>query len=147
MFVWLVTETVCPNILIKYFLYKVKRNIKRFPDDFMFQLTKEEFDILRFHFGTSNRGGRRYCPYVFTKQGVAMLSSVLRSKKAVEVNIAIMRIFVKIRKFVSTYEGLARKIAEIEKKYDKKIIKIFKILDYLMEEDDDKDKREIGFKA
>ena len=128
---------------------QVRRNIKRFPADFMFILTKEEFDILRSHFATSKRGGQRYLPYVFTEQGVAMLSSVLKSEKAIEVNIAIMRVFVNIRKFVSSYEGLAMKIAELEKKYDKKIYKIFKVLDYLIKgsEDEKKNKKEIGFKC
>jgi len=92
---------------------------------------------------------RKYLPYVFTEQGVAMLSSVLRSKKAIKVNIAIMRVFVNIRKFVSSYEGLAMKIAELEKKYDKKIKKIFDVLNYLIKgsEDEKKKKNEIGFKA
>lgn len=127
---------------------QVKRNIKRFPEDFMFQLNKKEFEILRSHFATSSWGGQRYLPYVFTEQGIAMLSSVLQSEKAIEVNIAIMRIFVNIRKFVSSYEGLARKIAELEKKYDKKIYEIFKILDYLIkgDEKEGKNKKEIGFK-
>lgn len=143
---------------------QVKRNIRRFPDDFMFQLTKEEHDILRSQFATSNevnrerkpnnrsqiatsnRGGRRYPPYVFTEQGVAMLSSVLDSERAILVNIAIMRTFVNIRKFVSTYEGLAMKIAELEKKYDKKIGRIFEILDKLTKTEN-KEKREIGFKG
>ena len=128
---------------------QVKRNIKRFPHDFMFQLTEEEFEILRSHFATSSWGGQRYSSYVFTEQGVAMLSSVLNSEKAVEVNIAIMRVFVNIRKFVSTYDGLAMKIAEIEKKYDKKIGKIFTVLDYLIKgnENEKKSKNEIGFKC
>lgn len=87
-------------------------------------------------------------PMVFTEQGIAMLSSVLKSKKAIQVNIAIMRVFVNIRRFVSSYEGLARKIAELENKYDKKIYEIFKILDYLTKDDDKiKKKDEIGFKA
>jgi len=128
----------------------VRRNIKRFPEDFMFRLAKEEFEILRSQFVTSSWGGQRYAPYAFTEQGVAMLSSVLNSKKAVEVNIVIMRTFVNIRKFVSSYEGLAMKIAEIEKKYDKKIGKIFTVLDYLIkgsEEENNNKKQEIGFKC
>ena len=152
---------------------QVRRNIERFSDDFMFQLSKEEFDILisqiailddknsknseDSHFLRSQnailkseRGKhRKYLPYVFTEQGVAMLSSVLNSKKAIQVNVAIMRTFVNIRKFVSSYEGLAMKVAELEKKYDKKIYKIFKVLDYLMKgsEDEKKNKKEIGFKC
>ena len=127
----------------------VKRNIERFPDDFMFKLSELESKNLMFQFGISSWGGTRKLPYAFTEQGIAMLSSVLKSKKAVEVNIAIMRIFVNIRKFISSYEGLAMKIAGLEKKYDKKIGKIFKVLDYLIKgnEKEEKDKKEIGFKA
>ena len=128
----------------------VRRNIERFPNDFMFQLSEAESKNLMFQFGISSWGGTRKLPYVFTEQGVAMLSSVLRSKKAIQVNVAIMRIFVNIRKFVSSYDGLAMNIAELEKKYDKKIYKIFKVLDYLTKESEDekkKNKREIGFKC
>jgi len=125
---------------------QVKRNIKRFPKDFCLQLTREEFNILKSHFAISSWGGTRKLPYVFTEQGVAMLSSVLKSEKAIEVNVAIMRTFVKIRKFINSYEGLARKIAELEKKYDKKIGNIFKVLDYLIKEEDNENRKEIGFK-
>jgi phage regulator Rha-like protein len=87
----------------KMLVRAVKRNIDRFPEDFMFQLAEEEFQNLRFQFGTSSQwGGRRYLPYVFTEQGVAMLSSVLNSERAVQVNIAIMRTFVKLRELLST---------------------------------------------
>ena len=96
----------------KMLVRAVKRNIERFPSDFMFQLTKEEFDNLRFHFGTSSQwGGRRYLPYAFTEQGVAMLSSVLRSKRAIQVNITIMRVFVRLRQILSTHKELAYKLA------------------------------------
>ena len=125
----------------------VKRNIERFPNDFMFQLSELESKNLMFQFGISSWGGTRKSPYAFTEQGIAMLSGILKSKKAVEVNIAIMRIFVNIRKFVSTYEGLAVKISELEQKYDKKIINIFKVLDILMKEDKNKKVKEIGFKC
>ncbi len=125
----------------------VKRNIERFPNDFMFQLSELESKNLMFQFGISSWGGTRKSPYAFTEQGIAMLSGILKSKKAVEVNIAIMRIFVNIRKFVSTYEGLAVKIFELEQKYDKKIINIFKVLDSLMKEDKSKKVKEIGFKC
>ena len=127
----------------------VKRNIERFPGDFMFQLNKIETDVLvtncdRFK---SLKHSSSY-PYAFTEQGVAMLSSVLKSKRAVEVNIAIMRIFVNIRKFISTYEGLALKIAELEKKYDIKISRIMQVIDQLIKnKKDEKFKNEIGFKA
>ncbi|MCK5509986.1 ORF6N domain-containing protein [Candidatus Parcubacteria bacterium] len=135
------------EIETKALVRAIKRNIDRFPEDFMFRLTKEEFEVLRRHFGTSKKGGRRYVPYVFTEQGVAMLSGVLKSKKAVTVNIAIMRTFVNMRKFINSYEGLAVKIAEIEQKYDKKIINIFKVLDILMKDDKNKKVKEIGFKC
>jgi hypothetical protein len=90
----------------------VKRNIDRFPSDFMFQVTKDEIESLRFQFGiskTSGRGGRRYLPYAFTEQGVAMLSGILNSQRAVHVNIAIMRTFVKLRELLTTHKDLANK--------------------------------------
>lgn len=90
----------------------VKRNLQRFPDDFMFQLTKEESENLRFHFGTSSWGGQRYLPYAFTENGVAMLSSVLSSERAVEVNIQIMRTFTRLREMLLTHKDLQRKIME-----------------------------------
>jgi hypothetical protein len=96
----------------------VKRNPNRFPADFMFQLTAEEWEALTFQIGISNgarRGGRRYMPYVFTEQGIAMLSSVLSSERAVEVNIAIMRAFVHLRQFLATHRDLADKMAEIDR--------------------------------
>lgn len=97
----------------------VKRNIERFPEDFMFQLTKDEAQALRFQSGISKpqgRGGRRYLPYAFTEQGVAMLSSVLHSDRAVAVNIAIMRAFVRLREILSTHKDLAAKLEKIERK-------------------------------
>ena len=97
----------------------VKRNIKRFPADFMFQLTKKEFECLKSQFVISCWGGlRRALSYAFTEQGVAMLSSVLRSARAVEVNIAIMRTFVQLRRLMDTNPDLARKIEALEKNYD-----------------------------
>jgi phage regulator Rha-like protein len=109
----------------------VKRNIERFPTDFMFRLTKAEYEIfLRCQIGISKegRGGRRYMPYAFTEQGVAMLSSVLRSKRAVEVNIAIMRTFVKLRKILTTNSALRRKIEAMERQYDEQFKLVFKVL-------------------
>ncbi len=109
----------------------VKRNIDRFPNDFMFQLTKEEFANLRFQFETSRWGGIRYLPYVFTEQGVAMLSSVLNSKRAIQVNIGIMRIFVKIRRLVSANKGILNRFTQLEDKvqsHDKKIRTIFEVI-------------------
>ena len=110
------------DIETKQLTRQVRRNIKRFPEDFMFRLTKEEF--LRCQIGTSKRGGRRYLPYAFTEQGVAMLSSVLNSERAIEINIQIMRAFVNLRRIALTYVGLKRKIEEMEKKYNGK----FKII-------------------
>ncbi|OGS22167.1 MAG: hypothetical protein A3J83_03685 [Elusimicrobia bacterium RIFOXYA2_FULL_40_6] len=109
----------------------VKRNIYRFPYDFMFQLTKEEFDNLRFQSETSSWGGVRYMPYVFTEQGVAMLSSVLNSKRAIKVNIGIMRVFVNIRNIVSENRGIIVKLNQLEDKFqahDNKIKTIFEII-------------------
>jgi len=128
----------------------VKRNIDRFPQDFMFHLTKEEADSLRFQIGMSKsegRGGRRYLPYTFTEQGVAMLSSVLRSERAIHVNIAIMRVFVKLREFLSTHKELAHKLAELERKierHDEEIKAIFDAIRQLMTPPQ-KAKRKIGF--
>ena len=95
----------------------VLRNISRFPQDFMFQLIPKESQSLRYQFGTSNvgRGGRRYVPYVFTELGIAMLSSVLNSDRAVQMNIFIMRAFVKLREMLATHADLAKKIGELEK--------------------------------
>jgi len=109
----------------------VKRNIDRFPYDFMFQLTKEEFTNLRFQFETSRWGGIRYLPYVFTEQGVAMLSSILNSKRAIQVNIGIMRVFVNIRKLVSTNKEILNRLNQLENKvqsHDKKIRTIFEVI-------------------
>ena len=111
----------------------VKRNIDRFPSDFMFQLKKGEFDNLRFHFGTSRHwGGRRYPPYAFTEQGVAMLSSVLRSRRAVQVNIEIMRAFVRLRRILASHADLARQLAALERKYDGQFRVVFEAIRQLM---------------
>ncbi|MBI5677134.1 MAG: ORF6N domain-containing protein, partial [Planctomycetes bacterium] len=96
----------------------VSRNIERFPEDFMFQLTKEEFKNLIFHFGTSSWGGTRKLPRAFSEQGVAMLSSVLKSKRAIQVNIQIMRAFIKLKEMLATHKDLKLKIEEMEKRYD-----------------------------
>ncbi len=126
----------------------VKRNRDRFPDDFMFQLTVEEADGLRFQIETSKpvRGGRRYRPYAFTEQGVAMLSSVLRSSRAVQVNIAIMRAFVRLRELLLTNADLARKLDAMEAKYDSQFKVVFDALRQLMTPPDPP-RRRIGFKA
>jgi phage regulator Rha-like protein len=113
----------------------VKRNIDRFPEDFMFQLSREEADSLRFQIGMSKktgRGGRRYLPFVFTEQGVAMLSSVLNSKRAVQVNIEIMRAFVKLRQMLASNAELARKLEALEKKYDAQFKVVFDAIRQLM---------------
>jgi len=113
----------------------VKRNIKRFPEDFMFQLTKEEFDNLKFQFGTSSWGGTRKPPYAFTEQGVAMLSGILSSDRAINVNIQIMRIFTKIREVLVDNLNVKLEIEEIKKKLknqDKNIELVFTYLDELL---------------
>jgi hypothetical protein len=127
----------------------VRRHISRFQEDFMFYLTKEEFDDLRCQFGTSSWGGARYNPMVFTEQGVAMLSSVLSSERAVEVNIAIMRAFVYLRKKIASNVELAHKLAELErhlKDHDKQIQAIFEAIRQLMTPPE-KPKRKIGFEV
>ena len=125
----------------------VQRNRDRFPDDFMFQLNREEMEALRFHIGMSKsegRGGRRYAPYAFTEQVVAMLSSVLRSERAVQVNIAIMRTFVRLREMLTSNGGLRRKIEEIEKRYDARFQIVFAAIKDMLEAPQ-KPKRTIGF--
>ncbi|MBI2113700.1 MAG: ORF6N domain-containing protein [candidate division NC10 bacterium] len=117
----------------KVLVRAVKRNEERFPSDFMFQLSQDEFENLRFHFGTSRSwGGRRHLPYAFTEQGVAMLSSVLRSPRAVQVNIEIMRAFVRLRQMLQTNADLARKLAALEKKYDTQFKVVFDAIRALM---------------
>ena len=125
---------------------QVKRNLTRFPADFMFQLSDEEAENLRSQFATSStsHGGRRYLPYVFTEQGVAMLSSVLNSERAVQVNIAIMRTFVKLRQMLASNADLARKLAAMEKKYDSQFRMVFDAIRELMRPPEAK-KRKIGF--
>ncbi|MDP2990250.1 MAG: ORF6N domain-containing protein [Kiritimatiellota bacterium] len=126
----------------------VKRNLDRFPNDFMFQLTRQEVANLTFQNGISNadHGGRRYSPYAFTEQGVAMLSSVLRSQRAVKVNIEIMRAFVRIRQWLASNVELAHKLAELEKKYDAQFKIVFDAIRELMRPTEPTRKR-IGFKA
>ena len=133
----------------------VKRNLDRFPEDFMFRLTPREVENLRFNFGTSSlrsqfvtsklgRGGRRYPPYVFTEQGVAMLSSVLRSKRAIQVNVEIVRTFVRLRQLLASNAQLARKLEALEKKYDAQFKVVFDAIRQLMSPAEPK-KRKIGF--
>ena len=122
----------------------VDRNLDRFPDDFMFQLTKAEFKNLIFQFGTSSWGGTRKLSRAFTEQGVAMLSSVLHSKRAVQVNIQIMRTFTKLRALLSTHKDLQRKIEEMEKKYDQQFRVVFDTIRALITPPETKRKK-IGF--
>ena len=123
----------------------VRRNVDRFPEDFMFELTKDEFQNLRSHFDTSRWGGARYTPMVFTEQGVAMLSSVLKSDRAVKVNIAIMRTFVQLRQMLASNVELRRKLDEMEKNYDEQFKVVFTAIKRLMEPPPPKPKRKIGF--
>ena len=123
----------------------VKRNIERFPADFMYQLARQELANLKFQFGTSSWGGTRKFPYVFTEQGVAMLSSVLHSKRAILVNIQIMRVFTKFRRMLLTNIDLKRKIEDMEKKYDKQFAMVFEAIKQLLEPAPVKEKPPIGF--
>src|SRR3989344_522769 len=145
----------------KVLVQAVKRNLDRFPDDFMFQLTWEETENLRSQIVTSNPGspkrsrsqivtlkrGRnvKYLPYAFTEQGVAMLSSVLHSDRAVHVNIEIMRVFVRLRQMLASNAGLARKLVALEKKYDAQFRVVFDAIRELMIPPEPKKKRPIGF--
>ena len=123
----------------------VKRQALRFPSDFMFQLSDQEVADLKCQSGISRSwGGRRTKPHAFTEQGVAMLSSVLRSKRAIEVNIEIMRAFVRLRKLMASQEDMWRKIMALEKKYDRKLRVVFEAINALMQPDE-KEKKRIGF--
>ena len=127
----------------------VKRNMERFPEDFMFQLNNDEFDNLKSQIVTSSWGGlRRATPYAFTEQGIAMLSSVLKNKRAIDVNILIMRAFVKIRQILSTHKELADKLNKLEDKYEKHDKDIKAIIDAIRQlmAPPEKPKRKIGFK-
>jgi hypothetical protein len=129
---------------------QVKRNIERFPEDFMFELTQQEVGNLRSQIGTSSWGGSRYLPIVFTEQGIAMLSSVLNSQPAIAVNIQIIRVFTKIRQMLLDNTELRLAIEEIRKKTDnnsKNIEVVFKYLDELLEKrEDQKPRKSIGYK-
>lgn len=138
------------GVEVRVLVQSVKRNRDRFPKDFMFQLTKEEYRNLKSQIVISSWGGaRRAYPYAFTEQGVAMLSSVLRSKKAIHVNIAIMRAFVKLRKILSMHKDLIRKLEELERRignHDRAIRNIFEAIRQLMEPPK-QGKRIIGFRV
>ncbi len=136
------------GVSTKVLIQAVKRNIDRFPPDFMFQLGKEEFAFLRSQIVTSKRKsarrGRRYPPYAFTEEGVAMLSSVLNSPRAVKVNIEIMRAFVRLRKILSSHAELAHKLEALERKYDSQFKVVFDTIRQLMAPKEAPKKR-IGF--
>jgi len=126
---------------------QVKRNIDRFPLDFMFQLSEEEAAALRSHSATSNtgRGGRRYLPYVFTEHGALMLASVLTSKIAVDVSIQIVRAFVHLRELITSHKELARKLEALEHEYDARFKVIFEVLNQLTGPSEEPDRPPIGF--
>jgi hypothetical protein len=135
----------------KRLIQQVKRNLKRFPGDFMFQLTSAEAEALRSQIATSNdgRGGRRYAPYVFTEQGVAMLSGVLRSERAITVNIEIMRAFVELRRVASSYAAIEKRLEEIERElggHDEQLTEIFAALRQLISPPV-RPKRPVGFRV
>ena len=133
----------------KVFNQAVRRNLNRFPSDFMFQLTAEETEILRSQIVTSSSwGGRRYLPYAFTEHGVAMLSSVLRSERAVEVNIAIVRTFIKLRQLLATHAELAHRLDALEwreSERDGRVQYVFETIQHLIEAPEPEPKRQIGF--
>jgi len=134
----------------KVLMQAVKRNIDRFPEDFMFQLSIDEFDDLKSQIVTSSWGGmRRARPYAFTEQGIAMLSSVLRSKRAVQVNIEIMRVFVRLREMLATHKELAHKFEELEERinsHDEQIQAIFEAIQMIISPPEKK-KNKIGFEV
>ena len=134
------------NIENKRLKEAVRRNINRFPKDFMFELTEIEFNSLRTQIASSNRGGLRYMPFAFTEQGIAMLSSVLNSEKAIEVNISIIRAFVTFRQFSLTYSELKDRISAIENQFPD----IYKALNYLVDKDaiskNNEERNKIGYK-
>jgi len=137
----------------KVFKQAVKRNINRFPPDFMFELTKEEFNNLRSQIGASNHGGTRYIPFAFTEQGVAMLSSVLNSDKAIEMNIFIVRAFIALRQYALHYRDLADEIQEIRQtveSHSEQLVKIYGAIETLLiakeAQESFADRERIGFK-
>ena len=134
------------EIETKYLKRSVRANSKRFPPDFMFELSKKEFEVLRCNFSTSNkRGGSRYLPFAFTEQGVAMLSAVLNSEKAIDINIAIMRAFVMIRQYALIYKELSARLKEIEGKFTD----VYEAINYLLNKDklqtEQNQRKRIGF--
>ncbi len=126
----------------------VRRNAERFPPDFMFELSTDEAEALRSQIGISNlgRGGRRYLPLVFTEHGVAMLSTVLRSKRALQVNIEIMRTFVRLRGLIAAHRELAQKLSQLEQRYDRQFKVVFDAIREIMAPKEPSRKRRIGFR-
>lgn len=146
------------DVETNYLKRQVRRNIDRFPEDFLFELSPQEFKDLRSQFGTSSWGGVRYSPMAFTEQGLAMLSGVINSGKAIAMNIAIMRAFVSMRKYILTYETLSKKIEELRQhigEHDIQLNAIYSALENLMDDKVDKELKErewierkrIGFKT
>jgi hypothetical protein len=138
------------GVEVKALNQAVKRNQDRFPEDFAFRLTPEEFEVLRSQSVTSNagRGGRRYPPYAFTEQGVAMLSSVLRSPRAVQVNLEIMRAFVRLRRVLAVNAELAQRLDEVERRlgtHDEQFVQVIRAIRQLMEPPAAPPRRKIGF--
>jgi hypothetical protein len=136
----------------KYLKRNVRANIKRFPLDFMFELSKIEWKTLRCNISTSNtRGGTRYLPFAFTEQGVAMLSSILNSEKAVEVNIQIIRAFVFMRQYALSHKDLTAKLYELESKYDRQFKDVYDAISFLLQKDNQqtvqKQRKQIGYKS
>lgn len=136
------------DVETKYLKRQVRRNINRFLADFMFELTKDELEVLRSQFGTSSWGGARYVPMAFTEQGVAQLSGVLSSQRAIEVNIEIIRLFTRMRKLLMTHKDLLLKMEAIEKKvtgHDQKIEAVFQYLKQFIKQQESP-RKEIGYK-
>ncbi|MEK6776336.1 MAG: ORF6N domain-containing protein [bacterium] len=127
---------------------QVKRNLKRFPRDFMFQLSEKELESLRSHFATSSSwGGRRYPPYAFTEHGAIMAASILNTNRAIEVSVYVVRAFVKLREMIASHKDLARKLEELEKKYDAQFRVVFDAIRELMREPERGQQKKIGFIA
>jgi hypothetical protein len=131
----------------------VRRNIERFPSDFMFELTRDEYNSLRTQFATLEKGRGRYSkfnPFAFTEQGVAMLASVINSPKAIQVNISIVRAFVMVRQYALAHKDLTEKLKELESKYNKQFADVYEALNYLLEKDkiqiEQKQRKPIGYK-
>jgi hypothetical protein len=122
----------------------VKRNIRRFPVDFMFQLNKDEFENLRFQFETSSWGGTRFYPYAFTEHGITMLSSILKSDTAINVNIAVVRAFIYLKQYNSDIKMLQSKILELETKFNRKIENINEVIDLLLSEEKRENKKNVS---